>query len=95
MCGHPDGFVVAGREVVALGHERVGGLLMKYGGYGEKGVAMRLALYGGVEMRGEVRDVIGIEPYGGGGCLMKHLRCGLLDMKKKFAVLLMLEEGGL
>ena len=30
-------------------------------------MAMRLALYGGAEMEGEVRDVIGIEPYGGGG----------------------------
>ena len=29
-------------------------------------MAFRSPLYGGAEMEGEVRDVIGIEPYGGG-----------------------------
>lgn len=65
MSTREGGFIVAGRELVGIGHDKVGRILMQAAHLGCDAVALRLGLYGGVEMGAEVRDVIGVEPFGG------------------------------
>lgn len=60
------GFQRAGRELIALKRQRIGRILLQHCHQSEEEVALRMALYGGEEMAAEVRDVLGVEPYGGG-----------------------------
>lgn len=56
-------FLRAGHELLALGRELEGRVLMQYAHMSVKKVALRMSLFIGGEMEGEVREEIGMTPF--------------------------------